>query len=100
MEPPPVDPAPPEIEEAAEALTVAASLNGETLRSLFSNRNFVPLWVGQLISYIGDQFTLIAALAVIGPLSGGNALATGLLAVSLAAPQIFFGLIGGVLVDK
>ena len=87
-------------EETSEALTVAASLNGETLRMLFRNRNFVPLWFGQLVSYIGDQFTLIAALAVIGPLSGGNALATGLLAVSLAAPQILFGLIGGVLVDK
>jgi DHA3 family macrolide efflux protein-like MFS transporter len=86
--------------ETSEALTVAASLNAETLRALFGNRNFVPLWLGQLVSYIGDQFTLIAALAVIGPLSGGNALATGLLAVSLAAPQILFGLIGGVLVDK
>jgi MFS transporter, DHA3 family, macrolide efflux protein len=86
--------------EAEEALTVAASLNAETLRSLFRNRNFVPLWIGQLVSYVGDQFTLIAALAVVGPLSGGNALATGLLAISLAAPQILFGLIGGVLVDK
>jgi len=99
MSPDPQD-APPEIEEAAEALTVAASLSGETIRELFRNRNFVPLWLGQLVSYIGDQFTLIAALAVIGPLSGGNALATGLLAVALAAPQILFGLIGGVLVDK
>ncbi len=88
------------LEETQEALTVAASLDAATLRALFRNRNFVPLWVGQLVSYIGDQFTLIAALAVVGPLSGGSALATGLLAVSLAAPQILFGLIGGVLVDK
>ncbi len=88
------------LEETEQALTMAASLDAATLRSLFRNRNFVPLWIGQLISYIGDQFTLIAALAVIGPLSGGNALATGLLAISLAAPQILFGLIGGVLVDK
>jgi DHA3 family macrolide efflux protein-like MFS transporter len=95
-----VDVGPIKLEDTGEALTVAASLNGETLRALFGNRNFVPLWFGQLVSYVGDQFTLIAALAVIGPLSGGNALATGLLAVSLAAPQILFGLIGGVLVDK
>ncbi len=87
--------------EAGEPLTVAQSLNGDTLRQLFRNHNFVPLWLGQLVSYLGDQFVLVALLAVITRLSGeSHTLNTVLLAVSLAAPQVLFGLIGGVLVDK
>ncbi|HRE46481.1 MAG TPA: MFS transporter [Aggregatilineales bacterium] len=88
------------LDSAGEILTVASSLTGQTLRSLFGNRNFVPLWLGQLVSYLGDQFMLIAVLAVLGKLTGGNTLALVVFAVSLAAPQILFGLIGGVLTDK
>lgn len=86
--------------EVSDVLTVAASLNAKTLRELLRNRNFVPLWLGQLVSYLGDQFMLIAVLATINKLAGGGSFYIVLLAVSLAAPQIFFGLIGGVLVDK
>src|SRR5579862_313329 len=53
------------VEENVEALTVAASLNAKTLSALLKNRNFVPLLLGQLVSYIGDQFATIAALTVI-----------------------------------
>jgi MFS family permease len=88
------------IDAAGDVLSVASSLNGKILRELLSNRNFVPLWLGQLVSYLGDQFMLIAVVAVINKLSAGNSMAIVLLAVSLAAPQILFGLIGGVLVDK
>lgn len=90
----------PNLDTAGDVLTVAASLNAHTLRELLRNRNFVPLWIGQLVSYLGDQFMLIAVVTVINMLSGGNSLAIVLLAVSLATPQILFGLIGGVLVDK
>lgn len=88
---------PPQVDDA---LSLAASLNMRTLRILFGNRNFIPLWIGQLVSYLGDQFMLIAVLAVLNNLSGGNSAAVALLAVSLALPQILFGLVGGVLVDK
>ncbi len=84
-----------------EALTVAATLNGATIRELFRNRNFVPLWMGQAVSYIGDLFTLSAALAVISSLGGTNSgLLEGGVALSNAAPTILLGLIGGVLVDR
>ncbi|MCE7948964.1 MAG: MFS transporter [Chloroflexi bacterium CFX4] len=86
--------------EMSDVLSVAASLNAKTLKELLRNRNFVPLWIGQLVSYLGDQFMLIAVLAVINQLTGGGNVYIVLLAVSLAAPQILFGLIGGVLVDK
>jgi MFS family permease len=86
--------------EVSDVLTVAASLNAKTIRELLRNRNFVPLWIGQLVSYLGDQFMLIAVIAVLNKLSGGNSLAVVALAISLALPQILFGLVGGVLVDK
>ncbi|PJF43359.1 MAG: hypothetical protein CUN50_00070 [Candidatus Thermofonsia Clade 1 bacterium] len=86
--------------EMSDVLTVAASLNAKTLKELLRNRNFVPLWLGQLVSYLGDQFMLIAVLATINKLAGSGSFYIVLLAASLAAPQIFFGLIGGVLVDK
>lgn len=82
------------------ALTVAASITGETLRALLRNRNFVPLWIGQLVSYLGDQFFLIAVITVLRQLSGDNTASLALFAIALGAPQILFGLIGGVLVDK
>src|SRR5258708_26767022 len=90
-----------DVDESAEAMTVAASLNAQTMRELSSNRNFVPLWIGQMISYLGDQFLLVAALAVVSKLAGSNSgLVTAGLGISNAAPSIFLGLIGGVLVDR
>ena len=84
-----------------EAMTVAASLSGSTIRELLGNRNFVPLWLGQMVSYIGDQFTLVAALAVVGRLGGTSVgLIEGGIALANAAPSIVLGLIGGVLVDR
>jgi hypothetical protein len=58
--------------DAAEGLTVASSLNGKTIRQLLRNRNFVPLWIGQMVSYLGDQFMLVAALAVVSKLAPQN----------------------------
>lgn len=88
-------------EQSAEAMTVAASLNAQTMRRLLANRNFVPLWIGQMVSYLGDQFMLVAALAVVSQLAGSNSgIVTAGLGLSNAAPSIFLGLIGGVLVDR
>lgn len=83
-----------------EPLTVAASINARTLRELLTNRNFLALLVGQWVSYIGDQFTLIAAIPAIDHLTGGDTFVAAGVAVALAVPQIIFGLIGGVLVDR
>ncbi len=90
------EPAPPE----QEMLSVAASINARTLRELFTNRNFLALLLGQWTSYIGDQFTMIAAIPAIDRLTGGSTLTAAGVAVSLALPQIIFGLIGGVFVDR
>jgi MFS transporter, DHA3 family, macrolide efflux protein len=87
--------------EATGEFTVASGLNGQTLRALLSNRNFVPLWIGQMVSYMGDQFMLIAALAVVSKLAGSRSgIVTAGLGLSNALPSILLGLLGGVLVDR
>ena len=89
------------VSDTAENLTVASGLNGQTLRALLKNRNFVPLWIGQMVSYMGDQFMLIAALAVVSKLAASSSgIVTAGLGLSNALPSILLGLLGGVLVDR
>jgi MFS family permease len=89
------------VSDAAENLTVASGLNGQTLRALLKNRNFVPLWIGQMVSYMGDQFILIAALAVVSKLAANSSgIVTAGLGLSNALPSLLLGLLGGVLVDR
>jgi DHA3 family macrolide efflux protein-like MFS transporter len=89
------------VTDTAEILTVASGLNGPTLRALLKNRNFVPLWIGQMVSYMGDQFMLIAALAVVSKLAASSSgIVTAGLGLSNALPSILLGLLGGVLVDR
>ncbi len=63
------------------------------------NRDFRALWVGQLLSQVGDNFVIVAILLVISTLTDSS-LALGILAMIATLPQIFLGLIGGVFVDR
>lgn len=67
----------------------------DTLR----NKNLFALWIGQLISQMGDQFTTIAVLLLVNNLTAST-LPLAILALSLTVPQIIFGLLGGVFVDR
>lgn len=67
--------------------------------SAFHNRDFCALWIGQLLSQIGDSFVLVAILLVINTLTD-SPLVLGLLAVVATLPQLFLGLVGGVFVDR
>ncbi len=90
----------PEQPTASNGQTLATSINPETFKAIGRNRSFLALLVGQWASFFGDQFTIIATLPVIHHLSGGNALATAAMPICLALPRVFFGLVGGVLVDR
>jgi MFS transporter, DHA3 family, macrolide efflux protein len=68
-------------------------------KTLLSNSNFRMLWIGQTISQIGDGLTNLALLIVINRLTGSTA-ALATLMVAIALPQVFFGLISGVYVDR
>jgi DHA3 family macrolide efflux protein-like MFS transporter len=65
----------------------------------FRNRDFCALWIGQLLSQVGDNFVIIAILFVISKLTG-SPLAIGILALVATLPQVLLGLIGGVFVDR
>lgn len=69
------------------------------LRELLSNRNFRYLWTGQIISDFGDSLTNLALLIVINQLTGSTAALATMLIV-LTIPQVTFGLISGVYVDR
>lgn len=73
--------------------------NRATLRVALSNANFRALWIGLLVSQVGDSFMLIATLEVIQRLTNSS-IALGAMGVSIALPTVLFGLIAGVFVDR
>lgn len=73
--------------------------NRATLRAALSPPNFRALWIGLLVSQVGDSFMLIATLDVIQRLTDSS-LALGAMGVSIGLPTLLFGLIAGVFVDR
>lgn len=71
----------------------------EATRELFHNRSFRLLWAGQLLSQIGDQCLLVAVITLLSRLSS-SPIAMLIPALSIAAPQLVFGLVGGVMADR
>jgi len=62
-------------------------------------RSFLALWVGQLVSQVGDQFVLIAGLVLINQLTD-SAVPVGIVGLCITAPQLLLGLWGGVFADR
>ena len=63
------------------------------------NRNFRNLWLGQIISLMGDWFNLIATAILTANLTGSG-LAVGGLFVIRALAQFLTGPLGGILADR
>ncbi len=68
-------------------------------RRLFLNRNFVALWLGQTISFIGDYFYFLAIPIMVEQLTG-SALQVGLSVIASALPMLLLGPVAGVFVDR
>ncbi len=71
----------------------------EAFSALLHNRDFKLLWIGQLLSQIGDQCLLIAAITLISSISQ-SPWAILIPVISIAIPQLIFGLVGGVVADR
>jgi MFS family permease len=69
------------------------------IKSVLANPNFRKLWIGQTISQVGDGLTSLALLIMINRLTGSTA-ALATMTIVLALPQLIFGLISGVFVDR
>ncbi|HMK45952.1 MAG TPA: MFS transporter, partial [Methanocella sp.] len=67
--------------------------------SIFSNRNFVLLWLGQGTSVIGDQFHMIALPWLVLILTG-DPVQLGLILALIGVPRAIFMLAGGAVTDR
>jgi len=63
------------------------------------DRDFLALWLGQIISQIGDSFTFLALLISVNRLTGST-VAMGVMMISLTLPQLLFSFLAGVIVDR
>lgn len=63
------------------------------------NRSFRQLWLGQVVSQMGDWFDTIALYTIILKLTGSGR-DVGLLMVARFVPSFFFGPISGVIADR
>jgi DHA3 family macrolide efflux protein-like MFS transporter len=67
--------------------------------SVLKDHDFLALWLGQLVSKIGDNFAVIAALVLINEKAASPGIAVVVVATALTIPQLF-ALASGVLVDR
>ncbi|MCB0187538.1 MAG: MFS transporter, partial [Caldilineaceae bacterium] len=70
-----------------------------TTGQLLRNRNFLLLWLGQVISAFGDAVTNLTLLILVNALTGSTA-AIATLTILIAIPQVTVGLLGGVFADR
>ncbi|MBD3234405.1 MAG: MFS transporter [candidate division Zixibacteria bacterium] len=68
-------------------------------RRVFQNRNLTYLWVGQVISQIGDSVYQIGLIWLTLELSGSESI-TGLVAMSAYLPAVFLSIFSGVVSDR
>jgi MFS family permease len=68
-------------------------------RALLGIRDFRMLWAGQVVSSFGDALTTLALLLTAQRLTGSTS-AVAATAIALAVPQLTFGLVAGVYVDR
>lgn len=66
---------------------------------LRSNRNYRFLWLGNVVSQLGDWFNLLASAALITELSGSG-VAISYLFLARFLPLFFFSPVAGILADK
>ena len=69
------------------------------IRKVLKLRDFRLLWLAQIVSDFGDSLTTLALLILVNQLTGSTA-ALATMAVVLAIPQVTFGLLAGVYVDR
>src|SRR5690349_11400335 len=67
--------------------------------AVLRRRNFAMLWLGQLVSHIGDMVLIIALPFHVYQITG-SLLQTGLMYIVETLPRILLGSLAGVFVDR
>ncbi len=70
------------------------------LELLRRNRDFRLLWLGQVVSQLGDWFNTIALYTLVLEVTGGSGRAIGLILVTRFLPMVFLGPFAGVVADR
>ena len=71
--------------------------------TILRNGNFRNLWLGQIISQMGDYFAFLAILVVVGSFSqdvGETTQQVSGVMIATALPRLLFGVLAGVFVDR
>jgi MFS family permease len=67
---------------------------------LLRNKDFFRLWMGQMISAIGDWVIVAALFALVDEKSGGKSSAISLMMVARFLPAMLLGFLAGVIIDR
>ena len=76
-----------------------AGKSAPSMFSVFWNRSFALLWIGQLISSMGGALTALAASILVYRVTN-SAQSVGLMLIATSGPTLVIGLIAGVYVDR
>src|SRR6266498_3143609 len=74
-----------------------------TFVTILRNRNFRNLWLGQVISQMGDYFAFLAIMVVVGGFSqdvGETTKQVSGVMIATTLPRLLFGVLAGVFVDR
>ena len=75
-------------------------INNKTgMLTVLRNRHFLALFMSQLVSKVGDNFAVVAALVLINELAQKAGIAVVVIAAAMTIPQVF-ALASGVFVDR
>ncbi len=80
-----------------EKVKVVEEVVEESYKSVLSNKNFVKLLIGKVISRFGDSIDMVAYGWLVFQITGSAAMLAGIYAVS-GIPSFFFNMISGVVV--
>ncbi|MEJ2209613.1 MAG: MFS transporter [Anaerolineae bacterium] len=73
--------------------------NRAGMLTVLKNRDFLALFMSQLISKVGDNFAVVASLVLINELAARSGIAVVVIATAMTVPQLF-ALASGVFVDR
>jgi DHA3 family macrolide efflux protein-like MFS transporter len=74
-----------------------------TFAHILRNQGFRNLWLGQIVSQIGDYFAFLAMTIIVSGFANdqqGTTLAVAGMMISFSLPRVLFGMIAGVFVDR
>src|SRR5215203_6775975 len=89
--------------EQAEAHGAEAVAEPVNFLTILRNRNFRNLWIGQVVSQMGDYFAFLAIMVVVGSFSqdvGETTQQVSGVLIASALPRLLFGVLAGVFVDR